>query len=126
MGCLGIIDALTIRYGSAAPGKAQTGARATASVPKAIIAPMSFEQLLDEELVLRYRATAEARQREEYINELFRRNYSRVARWCLRFAADRDSAADLAQEVFTKAYQNITSFQGQSKFSTWLFVIARN
>jgi RNA polymerase sigma-70 factor (ECF subfamily) len=94
--------------------------------PGAIIERMSLEQLLDEELVAQYRSATEASQRDQYINELFRRNYARVARWCLRFAADRESAADLAQEVFAKAYQNLASFQGQSKFTTWLFVIARN
>jgi RNA polymerase sigma-70 factor (ECF subfamily) len=87
---------------------------------------MSLERLLDEELVARYRSEADVRGREQYINELFRRNYTRVARWCLRFTADRESAADLAQEIFAKAYQKLSSFQGQSKFSTWLFVIARN
>lgn len=92
----------------------------------AIIGAMSLEQLPDEELVAKYRSTVENAEREQYINELFRRNYTRVARWCLRFATDREAAADLAQEVFTRAYQNIPSFQGQSKFSTWLFVIARN
>lgn len=92
----------------------------------AIIEPMSLEQLLDEEVVSRYRGTSDVREREQYVDELFRRNYSRVARWCLRFVADRESAADMAQEIFAKAYQNLGSFQGQSKFSTWLFVIARN
>jgi RNA polymerase sigma-70 factor, ECF subfamily len=87
---------------------------------------MSLEQLLDEELVVQYRRTVEVSQREQYINELLRRNYARVARWCLRFTEDRESAADLAQEIFAKAYQNLDSFQGQSKFTTWLFVIARN
>lgn len=120
-----MIDALTIGYGSCVKKKMPFASPAVAVEPEAIIEPMSFEQLLDEELVSRYRA-AQASEREEFINELFRRNYSRVARWCLRFAADRESAADLAQEVFTKAYQNLASFQGQSKFSTWLFVIARN
>jgi RNA polymerase sigma factor (sigma-70 family) len=91
-----------------------------------IIDPMSMEQLLDEELVARYRSATQAGEREEYINQLFRRNYAKVARWCLRFTDDRESAADLAQEIFVKVYQNLTSFQGQSKFSTWLFVIARN
>jgi RNA polymerase sigma-70 factor (ECF subfamily) len=87
---------------------------------------MSLEQLLDEELVAKYRSTVEAGEREQYVNELFRRNYARVARWCLRFTDDRESAADLAQEIFAKAYQKLHSFQSQSKFSTWLFVIARN
>lgn len=92
----------------------------------AIIAGMSLEHLSDEELATRYQDAADSGTREPYINELFRRNYSRVARWCLRFVDDRETAADLSQEIFTKAYQNLKSFQGQSKFSTWLFSIARN
>jgi len=91
-----------------------------------IIESMSWEQLLDEELVTRCRQATDVRERESIINELFRRNYAKVARWCLRFSDDREVAADMAQEVFTRAYQNFSSFQGQSKFSTWLFVIARN
>jgi len=87
---------------------------------------MSLEQLPDEELLEQYRVSAQANGREEYVNELFRRNYARVARWCLRFTDDREAAADLAQEVFAKAYQNLNSFRGQSKFTTWLFVIAKN
>lgn len=92
----------------------------------AIIEPMSLDQLPDEELVARARTAAEAGEREQCINELFRRNYSKVARWCLRFTSDRESAADLAQEIFAKVYQNLHAFQGQSKFSTWLFSIVRN
>jgi RNA polymerase sigma-70 factor (ECF subfamily) len=85
-----------------------------------------LEQIPDQELLRHYWATAGNAEREPYVNELFRRNYSKVARWCLRFASDHESAADLAQEVFTKAYQKLKSFQGQSTFSTWLFSIARN
>ena len=60
------------------------------------------------------------------INELFRRHYARVARWCFRFTGDRESAADLAQDIFAKVYRSLGSFRGQSKFSTWLYSIARN
>lgn len=87
---------------------------------------MPLDNLTDEELAGRYRDASDPTDREPFIDELFRRHYARVARWCLRFAAERETAADLAQEVFTKAYQNLGSFQGQSKFSTWLFSIARN
>jgi len=87
---------------------------------------MSLDPLTDEELAKRYQDAADSEARELCINELFRRNYTRVARWCLRFTDDRETAADLSQEIFTKAYQNLKSFQGQSKFSTWLFSIARN
>jgi RNA polymerase sigma-70 factor, ECF subfamily len=87
---------------------------------------MSLDKLTDEELAGLYRNSANSAEGEKYIDELFRRNYARVGRWCLRFASDRETAADLAQEVFTRVYQNLKSFQGQSKFSTWLFSIARN
>jgi len=92
----------------------------------AIIAAMPLDHLGDEELASRYREAASPAAREPYVDELFRRNYARVARWCLRFTNDREAAADLSQEVFTKAYQNLQSFQGQSRFTTWLFSIARN
>ena len=125
-GDLGMLDSLTTGYGICGRRNFRFSSPAVAAKPGAIIEPMSLEQLLDEELVSRYQSAAATSEREQYVNELFRRNYTRVARWCLRFTNDRESAADLAQEVFTKAYQNLSSFQGQSKFSTWLFVIARN
>jgi RNA polymerase sigma factor (sigma-70 family) len=87
---------------------------------------MRLDNLTDEELAGHCLGAGNSAACEEYIDELFRRNYSRVARWCLRFTSDRETAADLSQEIFTKAYQNLQSFQGQSKFSTWLFSIARN
>lgn len=49
-----------------------------------------------------------------------------MARWCYRFAGDRDAATDLAQEVFLKAHRHLDSFQGASRFGTWLYSIARN
>jgi RNA polymerase sigma-70 factor, ECF subfamily len=123
---LAMIDALTTAQ-RIRQGRDSLVARAAgAEKSGAIIEAMSLEQLLDEELVAQYRSTAEAGEREQYVNELFRRNYARVARWCLRFTEDRERAADLAQEIFVKAYQNLASFQGQSKFTTWLFVISRN
>ena len=93
---------------------------------RAIIGPMAVDHFSDEELAQKYQLSIESADRDSYVNELFRRNYAKVARWCLRFTADREAAADLAQEIFAKTYQNLTLFQGQSKFSTWLFIIARN
>jgi RNA polymerase sigma-70 factor, ECF subfamily len=122
-----MFDALTVGHGIRSRRRfSNASAASVTEKPVAIIDSMPLESLLDEELVAQYRSAAEAGEREQYINELFRRNYARVARWCLRFTDDRESAADLAQEIFTKVYQNLASFQGQSKFTTWLFVIARN
>lgn len=58
--------------------------------------------------------------------ELFQRHHARVALWCLRLTGDRESAADLAQDVFVKAFRSLDSFRGESKFSTWLYAITRN
>jgi RNA polymerase sigma-70 factor (ECF subfamily) len=87
---------------------------------------MSWEELSDEALIARYRDEADKQAAEQYVNELFRRHHVKVARWCLSFAPDRESAADLAQEICAKAYQKLFLFKGESKFSTWLFSIARN
>jgi RNA polymerase sigma-70 factor (ECF subfamily) len=81
--------------------------------------------LTDEELVERYRGAA-ASAGESFLSQLFERHHARVAAWCHRMTGDIDSAADLAQDVFLKAFQNIESFRGDCKFSTWLYSIARN
>ncbi len=119
-------EAISAAYGHLL-GKAKAGSPSTDGRDRgAIIGGMALEQLSDEELLAQYRTASEAGQRDRSLNELFRRHYVRVARWCLRFTSDREAAADLAQEIFTKVYQNLSSFEGQSKFSTWLFVTARN
>ncbi|HET9180920.1 MAG TPA: sigma-70 family RNA polymerase sigma factor [Candidatus Angelobacter sp.] len=92
----------------------------------AIIREMSWDELSDEALISRYRDEPDKSIAEQYVNELFRRHHVKVARWCLSFAENRESAADLAQEICAKAYKNLEYFKGQSKFSTWLFSIARN
>lgn len=80
----------------------------------------------DEELVEQYRTATDSRRSAASLDQLFRRNHARVAAWCLRMTGDVDSAADLAQEVFLKAFQRIDSFHGDSRFTTWLYAIARN
>ena len=66
------------------------------------------------------------RQKTAAADRLFASYYERVARWCFRFTGDRDSALDLAQEVFLKAHRSLHSFRGSSQFSTWLYSIVRN
>jgi RNA polymerase sigma-70 factor, ECF subfamily len=86
---------------------------------------MELGKLTDEELVALAQDAA-GLPPPGCINELFRRHYARVAGWCFRFTGDRESAADLAQEIFAKVYRSLGSFRGHSKFSTWLYSVARN
>jgi RNA polymerase sigma-70 factor (ECF subfamily) len=85
-----------------------------------------MESLSDEELIARYRLAPGADRSRPLLETLFRRHQTRVAAWCYRLTGDRTSAADLAQEIFAKAYANLESFRSDSKFTTWLYVIARN
>jgi len=86
---------------------------------------MSLEQLADEDLVKQCQAASGA-EHKKLADELFSRYYEKVGRWCFRFTGERESAADLAQDVFVKAYRHLGTFAGASKFSTWLYVIVRN
>lgn len=41
----------------------------------------------------------------------------------MKILANREDAEDAAQEGFVKAYMQLGSFEGKSKFSTWLYTI---
>jgi RNA polymerase sigma-70 factor (ECF subfamily) len=86
---------------------------------------MGLGNLSDDELVAKLRAPADGT-RDALVNELFSRHYERVARWCLRFTGNRETAADLAQDVFLKAHRHLDSFRGTARFGTWLYTIVRN
>ena len=44
----------------------------------------------------------------------------------LRMVGNAEDAADMSQEAFIKAYNAITSFKGESRFSVWLYRIVSN
>lgn len=50
----------------------------------------------------------------------------RVYGFLRRMVGDPDDAADLAQDVFVRAYQAFERFDGRSSLRTWLFRIAHN
>ncbi len=49
-----------------------------------------------------------------------------VYNFVYRFVNDRDTAEDLTQETFLKAWKNLKRFDRNKKFKTWLFTIAKN
>jgi RNA polymerase sigma-70 factor, ECF subfamily len=62
----------------------------------------------------------------EAFDILVEKYYKKIYNLAYRFVGDSEEANDLAQEVFTAAYQNLKKFRGDAKFSTWLFQIATN
>lgn len=55
--------------------------------------------------------------------DLVKRHQRFVFTLALRFAKGREDAEEIAQDCFIKAYRSLSSFQQQSKFSTWLYRI---
>lgn len=59
-------------------------------------------------------------------SELVKRHQRSVLRLSLRFVKDMDTAEDVTQEAFIKAYEKLSSFEGRASFKSWLFQIAVN
>jgi len=88
------------------------------------------KDLSDEALVFLMRAISSEQQGQQTIDRLFEevfdRYHSRVVSWCYGVARDREISLDLAQEVFLKVFRNLHAFRGDSRMSTWIYVITRN
>ncbi len=81
---------------------------------------------LIEETDERLAARIAAERDESACAELFRRYRRRIYLWCYGYARDPDEAMDLTQEVFVRIFRGIGGFEGRSRFSTWVYRIARN
>ncbi|MDR6941950.1 RNA polymerase sigma factor [Mucilaginibacter pocheonensis] len=55
--------------------------------------------------------------------DLVKRHQRFVFTLAMRFAKGREDAEEIAQDCFVKAYRSLASFQGQAKFTTWLYSI---
>jgi RNA polymerase sigma-70 factor (ECF subfamily) len=63
---------------------------------------------------------------EEAFGVLVNKYKSKVFNLAYSFTRDRETADDLAQEVFIKVYYALEKFKFQSGFGTWLYRIAVN
>jgi RNA polymerase sigma-70 factor, ECF subfamily len=57
---------------------------------------------------------------------LVRRHERRLVGFLVRMVRDRETALDIAQETFVKAWQALARYDPHWKFSTWLYSIASN
>lgn len=58
--------------------------------------------------------------------ELVRRYERKIYALAYQYVGNHDDANDIAQDAFINAYKTLTSFRGESSFSTWLYRITIN
>lgn len=75
----------------------------------------SFKELTEAEIVRRCLHNDTLAQ-----NELYRRYAGKMMAVCMRYARNRDTAADIVQDGFVKIFINLQSFKGEGSFEGWM------
>jgi RNA polymerase sigma-70 factor (ECF subfamily) len=64
--------------------------------------------------------------RREAFDVIVVRHQRQVYQLCYRFVSNQEDAADLAQDVFVRAFKGLARFKGDAALGTWLYRIAVN
>lgn len=80
----------------------------------------------DEDLLRIARNDGDFDRRRAAATELVCRYRDAVYLWCYRYTRDTERALDLSQDVLAVVWEKIGTFEGRSKFSSWLFSVTRN
>ncbi|HXX65433.1 MAG TPA: sigma-70 family RNA polymerase sigma factor [Bacteroidota bacterium] len=80
-----------------------------------------YKRISEERLI----ATARGGDRRAF-GELVRRYEETVYRFAFKLCRDREKAEETFQDTFINVYRKLDSFDGKSKFSTWLYTIVTN
>lgn len=62
----------------------------------------------------------------EAYRDLIQRYQHMIFVFIYKMVNNHTDAEDLTQEVFVKAYEKLSTYRGDSQFSTWLHTLARN
>lgn len=57
---------------------------------------------------------------------LYERYHKKVIDKCYSFVKNRELAKELAEDIFSKTFEKLPSFQQKSSFSSWLYMITYN
>src|SRR5947209_4023341 len=66
------------------------------------------------------------RGRAQAFEEIFRLHHRRVYSLCLRMIGNSTETEDLTQDVFVQVFRKLSSFRGESAFTTWLHRLTVN
>ncbi len=87
---------------------------------------MTEERAAEEDLLRRLRLCASEEERRRLLEVLLLPYLDQIARWALRISADRDEAAEIAQDALLAICSHVDRFRGECRFSTWVYTIVRN
>jgi RNA polymerase sigma-70 factor (ECF subfamily) len=90
--------------------------------PKKNNAEPDFKHLNDKEIVDFFVKTHD----EGAFNEIVDRYGEKIFRTAFRITRDTKGAEDVLQEVFIKLVEKLETFNGECKFSTWLYSVTAN
>jgi RNA polymerase sigma-70 factor (ECF subfamily) len=62
----------------------------------------------------------------EAFDLIVERHRRTVYQLCFRFVGNHEDAADLAQDVFVRAFRGLSRFKGESSIRTWLYRVSVN
>lgn len=83
---------------------------------------LNKEHLSDDELVV---LIIEGNQLQ-YFEHLYKRYYSKVLDKCFSLVKNLPLSKELTEDIFSKTYEKLSSFQFRSSFSSWLYSLAYN
>lgn len=83
---------------------------------------LNLNKLSDKELIDLYLSD----QKQLYFGTLYSRYANKVYGKCLSMLKDSGLAEDAAQEIFTKIFLRLATFNETAKFSTWIYSITYN
>ena len=63
---------------------------------------------------------------EKAAEELIKRYYTSILRYCKRQCFNHEKAEDLTQETFLKLFRNLSGYKGKRKFKAYLYTIANH
>lgn len=64
--------------------------------------------------------------RSDLFSILYGRYHKKVLNKCFSFVKNRELAGELAEDIFSKTYEKLSSFKEKSSFSSWLYSITYN
>ena len=62
----------------------------------------------------------------ESFNQVFRRYYSPMVRFCIRYVADSDIASEIVQDLFVKLWSNREKISFNTSFESYMLTSVRN